>query len=91
MHYFQDQCQIGLVRRCVCRYFLQNNVYKKYYYNYTINVLIIKLLLQLSKSEVRMNSKGTIRHSIKKHNTAGIKIRGFGTILATIYEKVQRR
>ena len=29
MHYFQDQCQIGLVRRCVCRYFLQNNVYKK--------------------------------------------------------------
>ena len=29
MHYFQDQCQIDLVRRIVCRYFLQNNVYKK--------------------------------------------------------------
>ena len=61
---------------------------KNNYYNYTINLLTIKLLLQLSKSEVRMNSKGTIRHSIKKDNTAGIKIRGFGTILATIYEKV---
>ena len=29
MHYFQDQCQIGFVRRCVFLYFLQNNVYKK--------------------------------------------------------------
>ena len=84
MHYFQDQCQIGFVRRCVCPYFPQNNAYKNNYYNSTINLLIIKLLLQLSKSEVRMNSKGTIRHSIKKDNTAGIKVRGFGTILATI-------
>ena len=66
---------------------------KNNYYNYTINLLITKLLLKLSNSEVRMNSKGTMRHSIKKDNTAGIKIRGVGSILATIYEKVwvQRR
>lgn len=76
MHYFQDQCQIRFVRRCFCPYFLQNNAYKNNYYNSTINLLIIKLLLQLSKSEFQMNSKVTVCLSIKKDNTAGLEAFG---------------